>query len=1715
VTVNATSPAASGPAGSHVEGQVGAYYLLSMLTGAEPRGLSGTVIDRVEFQRAPEGYPLDDVIIHAHNIVCGDAAIIEIQVKRDITFAPSDPVFRKVVGQIAEASRKHDFWTSRHELAVATARISRKVAGAYQDVLTWTRQLGDATTFMNRIARPGLANEDMRTFVSTFRTHLLDAGSSDDAETVWGLLRRLQILFFDFTAPGSVSEDLAKERAVRALQPDDASQAVGLWTSLVELSLEIAASGGDRTRDGLVTDPKLQPFRLVGQRSHTSTRKALAEASRFVLDDIGDRVGGVMLTRHEYIAAVRAALDRGRYVEIRGDAGVGKSGVLKHFAEQVAAEGQIIVLNPVRTAPGGWPAMRAVLGFDGTARDLLSDLAGNGGAVLFVDNLDFYSDAQRATAVDLVREAAKTPGFAVIATARRDFGTGDPNWLPEDALNSMGRADPIIIGELSDIEVDEIRHAAPGLAPLLANNHPARDVTRNLFRLARLAIWSGKEAIPHTEADMAQQWWRTADGQHDESHRDRARLLKSLAEQALVCVEPLDVSGHPPRAIDALVTSETLREVELDRVAFRHDVLREWAIGNLLHAERSLIDHLPLDRPASPALARGIELATRMATEHAVDGTQWHSLVERLSVEGTHGSWRRAALLALVRSEVGPTLLSRASSFLLADRAVVLRELIHIVMAVDVEPASALYAAAGVDPAKIPPGLHVPSGPSWHRLIRWLLSLGKNLPAAAIPDVLDLYRAWSMGMLGRDPLTPSLLQWEYKWLTDIEKSHEAESFRDRRRPFGGEFTFEQIRTLESDLRTTFLLFCNRAPELAVEYLESLGQRRHGRESVRSVLKFRGALAQAAPAELTELTLTALIPKPTAEEPYYRREPKEPFDFVDHEFLPASPAQGPFLELLIHSPQDGLTLIRKLVDHAISFYSRGRECDDAFIIPFPDGERMFPWKTSYAWSREWGGRCHSVTSGLMALEVWSHRRIEAGETFDKVFADVLGPPGSSAAYLLVAVDLLLTHWPKSCEAVVPFVACPELLCIDRQRHFYDNREYPDFFGLKALQDEPTGADSAQSLKEQPSRRHSLYDFIGVGAVSADTELRESMSALLRRAAARLGPPGTESDLGDPTFMVVHALNLVDPKNWHEVPADLPDGTQGTVLKYVPPEAENKHLARLQEASRDEFASTKMQAALDLALEDSPRSSPEFAAAAVEWARNPMAAEKNEGSDDDWMREHAVISAAMIAMRDGAAELREQHAEWARGIFAEALKAKEDPIHRFRTGIRHNPIAIAFAGMIHLLKHKSGMGDVKVLLEVAARDDPAAAHGLGVTATALTSIDERLPRAVLRCAFAACIQERRECGMPDKEGDAKSERYQQRVRAAIDAELAWVAGERSEPEWPTFPSETVRRRRGISLFGGREPQDAPSPQDSRPNEYADHQAAAVWLKNAEGLVKPVQRPWTLDIVRTYAAWTAKANGAGLDAHEQLDNPPREWNGAYFDLLANCLPGLALAEIGRLALERITSLPEEPFFDIVTGFLRSVDCMYFGDRGLEEPIAIAIRTGLAKRLMLSSRWSRLRGDRSTSIDTHVGPAVATFFFNDYPAFIQPPKCYLLAKGIDRLDSFLPVLQKLAEDGPSLFVALITLNLLEVSPRPAHLPFMVAAANAWLASYADDSAFWVDQGIGTRVCAWIEDVWRQDGTMLNPDEPVRTEVDRLLAGLIRTGVAEARRLEDLLARM
>jgi hypothetical protein len=391
----------------------------------------------------------------------------------------------------------------------------------------------------------------MRKFVDNFRANLKLANAAADDAAVWHILRRFQILVFDFNQAGSSTETLVRERCASLLAPEEAAKASSLWETLTAHALASAANGGEKTtlqfRDKLANE---YHYRFTGERRLANARTALQDASLGALQDISTFVGSVQVDRAAHIKSFFASMDMGRYIEIKGGPGTGKSAILKHVAAQIGQEARVIVLSPARTLPHGWISLRATLGCTVGPREFLSDLASDGGAVLFIDGVDTFDDEDKKVTVrDLVRAAASVPNFSVVVSARHNFGSNDdPSWLPADALNTLGRAPAVMVGDLNSDEIDQLAEGDPALAPLLADAHPAREVTRNLFRLARLAGRIAGTDVPASEAAMAQQWWASGDGS-DIGRREQKRLLRSLAEQSLKSSGPFDTRTVSHRAM--------------------------------------------------------------------------------------------------------------------------------------------------------------------------------------------------------------------------------------------------------------------------------------------------------------------------------------------------------------------------------------------------------------------------------------------------------------------------------------------------------------------------------------------------------------------------------------------------------------------------------------------------------------------------------------------------------------------------------------------------------------------------------------------------------------------------------------------------------------------------------------------------------------------------------------------------------------------------------------------------------------------------------------------------------------------------------------------------------------------------------------------------------------------------------------------------------------
>ena len=230
-----SSPVGRGGAGTYIEGELGAYYLLQMLAGSVARGLPDARIQQVQLQGENEGYALDDLIVHG--VSDKGTAILEIQSKRTIRFSPRDPIFKSVCEQIVRSNPAENP-TDRHLLAVATQRTSYSISGPYQDVLEWARRAQSGSQFFARLALKGVASEEMRSFAESFRNNLVAQGVTDEDEGVWAILRRFMILEFDFESAAPEAKAHALTLARQVLAPEDAKRAEALWSNLIEIVIE-------------------------------------------------------------------------------------------------------------------------------------------------------------------------------------------------------------------------------------------------------------------------------------------------------------------------------------------------------------------------------------------------------------------------------------------------------------------------------------------------------------------------------------------------------------------------------------------------------------------------------------------------------------------------------------------------------------------------------------------------------------------------------------------------------------------------------------------------------------------------------------------------------------------------------------------------------------------------------------------------------------------------------------------------------------------------------------------------------------------------------------------------------------------------------------------------------------------------------------------------------------------------------------------------------------------------------------------------------------------------------------------------------------------------------------------------------------------------------------------------------------------------------------
>ena len=148
----------------------------------------------------------------------------------------------------------------------------------------------------------------------------------------------------------------------------------------------------------------------------------------------------------------------------------------------------------------------------------------------------------------------------------------------------------------------------------------------------------------------------------------------------------------------------------------------------------------------------------------------------------------------------------------------------------------------------------------------------------------------------------------------------------------------------------------------------------------------------------------------------------------------------------------------------------------------------------------------------------------------------------------------------------------------------------------------------------------------------------------------------------------------------------------------------------------------------------------------------------------------------------------------------------------------------------------------------------------------------------------------------------------------------------------------------------------------------------------------------------------------------------------------------------------------------------------------------------------------------ESHAGDALNAMFYQ--PHRIANRGQPSIPGNWEGLDANMPVLVDLvASASASGYIATLFLNLIDSSPRAVLLPFLVEALQAWCAAYGVDRNFWAEKGFGGRVSAWLDRTCSSDATSVTVLPRVKDDLLKCLDMLIRSGVAQAREIEQRIA--
>jgi hypothetical protein len=1038
--MNPTHPHSSGAGGPDFERRVATMLACQALVGMPSVPLMQSV-NSLWLQCGHLGSEIEDILVEAATIgETNDCARCYWSIKTTVSLTAGDREFREFCSRswcLFQDSEHFDAEKDWIALGVSTSRSPRH--RRLIELCEISRNSKDADDLQRRISLEKYHHAEVRELYATIRRLAGDGSGKPDDEQMFHLLRRLHVASFDLDQ--EVSQDKTRTLTMLSLamgQP--VREAASCWNDMFErislgagkarnfASVEIERLAGAWGVKNHIT--QLRHQKLSEIRKHCELTQERIDSCL--------RITGHHLERRPLIDQIRRGLEDYRIVLVRGIAGCGKSGAALQVALEFAGVDQVFCFRAEEFLHPHLDTALHAAGLREVTWQSWSALMTDKPAVLLVDSMErlLQREESREAFLDLIKCVTQERRWRLVLTCRESMA--EP--LHHELIAAGVTAISVQVPELTDQELDVII-VGTRLAEIASRQSALKRCLKNLkwLDLGLQALQGEPLNIPtswSTESACRRHIWHFLVKRTNGLERENC--LITVAQARLRSTQGWIEIDAPLRGVAQGLEGDGLLRSSGTRFTPAHDLIEDWAL--LTHLDQvamtangslKAIIHEVGDVPLMRSCFRHW-LGERL-DDGQFDALPW--LRAALETAKDSVRWQEEALLAILGARDASRILFETAEYWVADKGRLFKELLRCLQMAYVTTETVTGAIE-------------PSGPGWAGVLDFTAAQGREWLAQHLAPVAKAVLLWKSAVTMNCP-EPSGIISAAKialmiWAEVTERKLPFEEWLSGRRGY--------LRDEDEPLPQ---LIAALASVIPVDFFESLmnnGIQEDDSDWQRSAIANKViacvtgshlsySFARAHPDLVTHLFRKhwGLVQSlRTKRRNRYSRE--RGLLGGTHDFQRSSAIVGPFLALLRHHRNQGISFIIELLNFSIRDERASRDDEIDILESFQfahDGQSFEQWGHQGWWRayRGWSAHHYLEESSLMALEKWLLEDVALEDDLEATCQDLMQRSENLGVTAVIAS--VATAFPQRfLNFPLLILQQPNLISLDRHRHLND-------------------------------------------------------------------------------------------------------------------------------------------------------------------------------------------------------------------------------------------------------------------------------------------------------------------------------------------------------------------------------------------------------------------------------------------------------------------------------------------------------------------------------------------------------------------------------------------------------------------------------------------------------------------------------------------------------